>query len=134
MLTFDGPTRETCVVRRARTNTPLQALVLLNDVTYLESGRALAALALAQPGDDNARLRYAFRRVTARLPDEAELSVLRRLLGQQRARFARDREAAVRLISLGVSPVGRDHDAAELAAWSTTAHALLNLDEVIMRR
>ncbi len=134
LLTFDGPTRETCVVRRPRTNTPLQALVLLNDETYLEAARALAALALAQPGDDDARLGYAFRRVVARTPDAEELSILRHLLEQQRVRFQRNRVAAARLIALGASPTGRDLDAAELAAWSTTAHSLFNLDEAMTRR
>jgi hypothetical protein len=134
LLTFDGPTRETCTVQRARTNTPLQALALLNDLTFVEAGRTLAALALAQPGDNDARLRYAFRRVTARLPDEAELIHLRRLLAQQRARFAQDREGAQRLLAVGASPAGRDGDPIEHAAWSTVGHALLNLDEAIVRR
>jgi hypothetical protein len=134
LLTFDGPTRETCTVQRARTNTPLQALALLNDVTFVEAGRALAALALAQSGDDDSRLRYAFRRVTARLPEEAELIHLRRLLAQQRARFAQDRAGAQRLLNIGASSAGRDGDPIEHAAWSTVAHALLNLDETIVRR
>jgi hypothetical protein len=134
LLTFDGPTRETCVVRRARTNTPLQALVLLNDVTYLEAARALAALALAQPGDDQARLRFAFRRVAARGPESEELAVLSRLLAQQRKRFAQDVAAAKNLLSAGASTIGRNLDPAELAAWSTTTHALLNLDETVTRR
>jgi hypothetical protein len=131
LLTFDGPTRETCVVRRPRTNTPLQALVTLNDVTYVEAGRALAALALAQPGEDDARLRFAFRRVIARAPDADELSVLHRLLDQQRTRFAHDVEGAKQFLAIGVSPTGREFDPTQLAAWSVTAHAILNLDETI---
>jgi len=134
LLTFDGPTRETCVVRRARTNTPLQALVLLNDDTYVEAARALAALALAQPGDDNARLRFAFRRVTARSPLDGELSALRRLLEQQRKRIAEDDTTARQLLSVGASPIGRNLNPVELAAWTATTHAILNLDEAVTRR
>jgi hypothetical protein len=134
MLTFDSPTRETCMVRRARTNTPLQALVLLNDVTYVEAGRALAALALAQPGDDVQRLRFAFRRSTSRFPDTKEISLLCHLLAQQRQRFERDPAAAKQLVSQGKSPAGSQTPPAELAAWTVAAHAVLNLDEVITRR
>jgi hypothetical protein len=134
MLTFDGPTRETCVVRRPRTNTPLQALALLNDETYVEAGRALAALALAQPGKDDGRLRFAFRRVTARAPDRDELFALRKLLDQQRSRFTADLDSARKLTRVGASTRGHELDAAELAAWSVTAHALLNLDEAVTRR
>jgi Protein of unknown function (DUF1553)/Protein of unknown function (DUF1549)/Planctomycete cytochrome C len=131
---FDAPTRETCVVQRSRTNTPLQALVLLNDATYVEAGRALAARALAQPGDDAARLRLAFSRATSRPPDEEELGTLRRLLDQQRARFRQNPDAARKLIGTGASPAGRGLEPVELAAWSVTAQALLNLDEVITRQ
>ena len=131
---FDAPTRETCVVRRSRTNTPLQSLVVLNDVTYVEAGCALAALVLAQPGDDDARLRLAFCRVTARPPDEKELALLRRALEQERVLFRQDPEAARRLIAVGASPAGQGLEPAELAAWSATAHSLLNLDEAITRR
>src|SRR5205814_1900718 len=114
--------------------TPLQALVLLNDPTYLEAARALAALTLAQPGDDDARLRYAFRRITARSPESEELSVLRRLLAQQRTRFAQDHEAARHLIAVGASPAGRTLDTTEPAAWCATAHAIFTLDEPVTRR
>jgi len=134
MLTFDGPTRETCVVRRPRTNTPLQALALLNDETYVEAARALATLALAQPGEDDKRLRFAFRRVTSRPPDAGELSILRRLLEQQQSRFAKDADAARRLIFTGASARGREMEPAKLAAWTAAMQALLNLDETITRR
>ncbi|MBL9211018.1 MAG: DUF1553 domain-containing protein [Opitutaceae bacterium] len=134
LLTFDSPTRETCVVNRPRTNTPLQALTLLNDVTFVEAGRALAADVLNQPGDDHSRLQTLFRRVTARRPDDGDHASLLTLLGQQRKRFRTDPAAAVRYIASGESPAGRHLDPVEVAAWSVTAHAVLCLDEAITRR
>jgi hypothetical protein len=134
LLTFDSPTRETCVVNRPRTNTPLQALTLLNDVTFVEAGRALAADVLNQPGDDHSRLQTLFRRVTARRPDDGDHASLLTLLGQQRKRFRADPAAAVRYIASGESPAGRHLDPVEVAAWSVTAHAVLCLDEAITRR
>jgi hypothetical protein len=134
MLTFDGPTREICAVSRPRTNTPLQALALLNDITFVEAARALAARALEQPGKDLARLRDLFRRTTARWPDEGEIAILDHLLRQQRTHFHAKRDAAHALVTEGESPVGRTLDPIELAAWTNLAHALLNLDEVITRR
>jgi hypothetical protein len=134
LLTFDSPTRETCVVNRPRTNTPLQALTLLNDVTFVEAGRALAADVLNQPGDDHSRLQTLFRRVTARRPDDGDHASLLTLLGQQRKGFRADPAAAVRYIASGESPAGRHLDPVEVAAWSVTAHAVLCLDEAITRR
>jgi hypothetical protein len=135
MLTFDGPTRETCVVRRPRTNTPMQALALLNDDTWVEAARALAALVITQGGKNpDDRLRDAFRRVTSRAPDSGELTVLRRLLEQQRSRFTADPGAARKLTRVGTATRGHELDASELAAWTAVAQALLNLDEVITRR
>lgn len=134
LLTFDSPTRETCVVNRPRTNTPLQALTLLNDVTFVEAGRALAADVLKQPGDDNSRLQTLFRRVTARRPDDGDHASLLALLNQQRGRFRADPSAASRYIASGESPAGRELDPVEVAAWSVTAHAVLCLDEAITRR
>ncbi|MDO8541285.1 MAG: DUF1553 domain-containing protein [Opitutaceae bacterium] len=132
---FDGPTRETCVVRRARTNTPLQALLLLNDETYVEAGRGLAAAVLAEnePAGDDV-LRRIFRRVTSRFPEADELTVLRRLHERQRVRFTADRKAAQRLINVGVSPRGRERDPIELAALAVVGQTILNLDEAVMRR
>ncbi|MEQ1860938.1 MAG: DUF1553 domain-containing protein [Chthoniobacteraceae bacterium] len=134
MLTFDSPTRETCAVARARTNTPLQALVLLNDTTYVEAARALAALSLTQPGDDDARLRFAFRRVTGRPANADDLAALRHLLDQQQSRFTGNVEAAKELIGVGASKHGGDLDPGRLAAWTVVTHAMLNLDETITRR
>jgi hypothetical protein len=134
LLTFDGPTRETCVVRRVRTNTPLQALALLNDETYVEAARALAALVLAQSCNDSERLGLAFRRVTGRSPDADELSVLHRLLEQQQSRFVKDLKAARQLIGVGASTRGTGIDPARLAAWTAVVQAILNLDETITRR
>lgn len=132
---LDGPTRETCVVRRPRTNTPLQALLLLNDETFVEAARALATFAAA-PGDASRAQRIAeiFRRATARQPDAKEIAALGNLYGKQRERFAHDREAAERLIAVGESSRGRELDLVELATWTVVAQAILNLDEVVMRR
>ncbi|MDB6076069.1 MAG: Planctomycete cytochrome, partial [Verrucomicrobiaceae bacterium] len=96
LMSFDAPTREKCLVRRARTNTPLQALVLLNDETYAAAARALAVLTLQQPGatSDEARLRGLFQRITSRLPQQAELDLLQGLLNRQRQRFDNDPRAA----------------------------------------
>ncbi|MEZ5429862.1 MAG: DUF1553 domain-containing protein [Verrucomicrobiales bacterium] len=134
MQTFDSPTREKCTLRRARTNTPLQALVLLNDDTYLEAGRALAALVLEEPGDDEQRLRAAFRRVLSRFPTEPELGILRTLLQRQRGGFRADPGSARDLVAVGASPIGRGLDPVDLAAWSLTLHTLFTLDEAITRR
>ncbi|MBI4623990.1 MAG: DUF1553 domain-containing protein [Verrucomicrobia bacterium] len=135
MLTFDSPTRETCAVSRPRTNTPMQALVLLNDETYVEAARALAAVTLANAGPGpGERLSFAFRRATSRAPDRRELQILERLHGQQTVRFEADPEAAKRLVQVGASRVGRERSPIELAVWTAVAQALINLDEAVMRR
>ena len=137
VLVLDGPTRETCVVRRPRTNTPLQSLLLLNDETYVEAARVLAATTLASGrggSAPDATARAMFRRLTARSPEAAETAALRDLYAKQKARFAADRDAARKLIGVGMSPRGRELDPVELATWTVVGQALLNLDEVVMRR
>ncbi len=134
LVTFDAPDREKCVIRRAVTNTPLQALVLMNDPTYLEAARTLAERALREGGKDAAaRLSYAFRRVTARKPAPAELAVLQELLAQQLATYRRDRPAADKLLQIGESTRDPNLDPAEHAAWTMVMSALLNLDEAITK-
>ena len=132
ILTFDGPTRETCTVRRARTNTPLQALLLLNDVTYIEAARGLATRMLrADCKDVTERLRYGFRCTTSRLPNENEAEALKRLYENQLSVFRAAPQSADKLLHVGESPVDPSFEACELAAWTMVANVLLNLDEVV---
>jgi hypothetical protein len=134
MMAFDAANRETCVVRESRTNTPLQALNLMNDVTYVEAARALAQRVLRAGGTTvDARLTYAFRLATARPPRTAELQILRGGFERQLAHFRAHPQAAEKLLAVGESPRPTDVEAAELAAYATVASLILNLDEVITR-
>jgi hypothetical protein len=112
----------------------LQALELLNDVTYVEAARHLAGLMLTEGGNTpEERITYAFRRATARTPVTAELQRLSKGLERYRQVFASDKESAERFIKLGESPLPKGLDPAELAAYTTTAGVILNLDETITR-
>lgn len=134
LATFDAPDRETCTVRRARTNTPLQALVLMNDPTYVEASRKLAERILLEGGTTvEERVSFAFRLTTARKPTLRELAVLRRVLEQQHARFVADPAAAAKLLSVGESPRNEQLPAHELAAWAAVASVILNLDEAVTK-
>jgi hypothetical protein len=134
MTTFDAPDRETCVIRRARTNTPLQALVLLNDPTYVEAARKLAERILHDGGSTTpARLEHAFRLTLARTPRPVEVSVLGEILRAAQQRFAQDPKAPLRLLAVGAAPRDGSLDPAELAAWTSLASVLLNLDETITK-
>jgi hypothetical protein len=132
LATFDAPSREICQVKRSRTNTPLQALELLNDVTYIEAARHLAQLAMAQGGstpDD--RITFAFRRAVGRGPFLSELAVLRKGLERHLAAFQSDRTPASQLIHHGESEVDERVTPSELAAYTAIAGVILNLDETI---
>jgi hypothetical protein len=132
MATFDAPSREICQVRRARTNTPLQALELLNDVTYVEAAARLARLAIAEGGPSpRDRLIFAFRRATARRPLPAELSVILRGLERYLQSFRSDPQSASQWIHQGEVSVPSGIDPTELAAYTATASVILNLDETI---
>ncbi|CAN5306521.1 DUF1553 domain-containing protein [soil metagenome] len=131
MMAFDAPTRETCTVQRDRTNTPLQALVTLNDTQFVEAARALAERVLHQPEAD--RLRFAFRLVTARDPDAGEIDLLGRALADQLAHYTGDPDKATKLLSVGESPRDQSLDAVEHAAWTNVASILLNLDETLTK-
>jgi hypothetical protein len=131
---FDASTREECAAQRARSNTPLAALVLLNDPTFVEAARVLGQRILAEGRKTDAeRLVFAFQQVTPRKPDDTELKVLLKLLEKNRATYMADAKAAGDLLKIGQSPLPKDVNAAELAAWTAVCRALLNLSETITR-
>jgi hypothetical protein len=131
---FDAPDRETCTVRRARTNTPLQALVLMNDPTYVEASRKLAERVMREGGaTEDERIAYAFRVPLARRPTAEEAAVLKRVFADQLAHYRADAGAARRLLAVGESPADATLDPAELAAWATVASVILNLDETVVK-
>jgi hypothetical protein len=135
LATFDAPDREKCTARRALTNTPLQALVLMNDPTYVEAARALAERTLLEGGvDEKSRVAYAFRLATARPASGKEIDVLRKLLRERLAGFRVDTKAATKLVEVGESARNPKFDVAELAAWTTVASVILNLDETITKQ
>ncbi|MHC4402183.1 MAG: PSD1 and planctomycete cytochrome C domain-containing protein [Planctomycetota bacterium] len=134
LLAFDAPSREECTVDRPRSNTPLQALVLLNDPTYVEAARAFAARIVREAGSDEAgRLRFAFREALGRPPNPKEAAILTELYRKHRSEYADDRPAAEALMKVGESPPATDLDPAELAAWTSVARTVLNLHETITR-
>ena len=133
LLAFDAPPRERCTAQRARSNTPLAALALLNDPIFVEAARVLAERALLEgPATDDARLTWLFERVLQRAPRESERVVLLELVAKHRAHFAVHEGEAERLTSIGERPRAAV-DGAELAAWTSAARVLLNLHETITR-
>jgi Protein of unknown function (DUF1553)/Protein of unknown function (DUF1549)/Concanavalin A-like lectin/glucanases superfamily/Planctomycete cytochrome C len=130
---FDATARETCWVRETRTNTPLQALTLLNDVTYVEAARKLAEIVLRECADADHRLALAFRRVTARAPTDAERTVLRRALERQLADYRNEPAAARKVLKVGESAVDPRLDAVEVAAYAGVCRLILNLDEAVTK-
>ena len=134
LATFDAPSRETCTVRRARTNTPLQALVLLNDKQFVESARKLAERMMLEGGATPAeRISYAFRLTTARRPEADEVAVLARVHESQLKLFQANAESAKQLLSYGDSKRNEQLDQAELAAFTMVANVIMNLDESITK-
>jgi len=133
LATFDAPDRETCTVRRSRTNTPLQALVLLNDPTYVEASRVLAEKVISGKTSDNERLEWLYRKVLGRTPTESEKAVLAKVLTKQRERFRTQPDAAKQLLKVGESPSGSLHPPEELAAWTMICSVIFNLDEAVNR-
>ena len=132
MSTFDAPDRETCQVRRARTNTPLQSLVLMNDVQFVEAARKLAERVMREGGDQpTPRLEFAFRTITARFPKEYEQNSLIQLHKGYLDEFQKTPENAEKLLSAGESSRDTNLPPADLAAWTMVCHLLLNLSETV---
>jgi len=134
LMAFDAPSRENCVARRARTNTPLQALVLMNDEQYVEAARQLAKRMLTEGGSQAAeRLSYGFRLTTAREPNAREMSVLAAQLTAQLEHFQANTESAKKLLSIGAVPRDESLDLAEFASYTMIGNLLLNLDETMTK-
>lgn len=133
MLTFDAPDREVCTVRRSRTNTPLQALVMMNHPTFVEASRKFAERLMREAKTVDERIVLAFRMATGRVPKAAEVAILDKVYADQLAIFRKDPAAATKLLGVGESARDEKLDAAELAAWSMVANVVLNLDEAVTR-
>jgi hypothetical protein len=135
MLAFDAPTREECAPDRLRSNIPQQALALLNDPSYVEAARALAARLLREGGaTPEERARWGFREVTGRVACDEEVAILTGIAAKHQAEYAADLPAAQALLKVGQHTGAADLDPAELAGWTSVARALLNLHETITRR
>jgi hypothetical protein len=131
---FDAPTREECTAKRPRSNTPIAALVLLNDPTFIECSRVFAQRIMGWSAKSDAeRISLAFREATSRAPDDTERGVLLKLLEKNRTRYKADTKKADDLVRTGLAPFTKDVDVAELAAWTEVCRAMLNLNETITR-
>ncbi|MFN0077551.1 MAG: PSD1 and planctomycete cytochrome C domain-containing protein [Prosthecobacter sp.] len=133
-MLFDNAARQTCVIKATRTNTPLHALVTLNDITYVEAARALAQrVLLVNRGNEEAALEQAFRLVTCRAPSEQEKALLKSQLGKLRVQQAAARDSALKLLAVGESQRDESIDPVEHAAWLSLCLLLLNLDEAVTK-
>jgi hypothetical protein len=134
MAAFDAPNREVCTIRRDRTNTPLQALVTLNDPVHVEAAQALARQMAQTEGGADDKARRGFRRCLARHPSDAELSRLVSLYEEARERFSQNADVATKMATKPLGPVPEGLNVTDLAAWTVVANVLLNLDEMLMKR
>ncbi len=133
MATFDAPEREFCLVRRSRTNTPLQAFVLLHDPQFIEAARHLAAKMMAAAKDPEGRITHGFRIVTGRTPSDRERTILQRLYAERLAFYKKDTKAAEELLAIGESKTSETLPTTEHAVWTTVARAMMNLSETITK-
>lgn len=133
LLALDAPRREECTAQRSQSNTPLAALVLLNDPSFIEAARCLAMQTLKQRDTDQARVAWMFQTVTSRLPDMQEQLLLQELLSKARADFASQPERVLELLHVGLFEAESSDAPAELAAWTNVARAALNLNETYTR-
>jgi hypothetical protein len=132
--TFDAPNRETCVIRRDRSNTPLQAFVTLNDPVFIEASQALARRLMKEGATDEARLRRAYALCLAREPDATELATLQTLLARSLKDYRADAKLAEQMATQPLGPADKGTDLPALAAWTAVSSVIMNLDEFLMRR
>ena len=133
MATFDAPEREFCLVRRSRTNTPLQAFVMLHDPQFVEASRHLAERMMLASKTTKGRIEHGFRLATSRLPNEKEIAILHRVFKERFELYSKDAEATEALLSIGEFKRNETLSKPEHAAWATVARTLLNLSETIMK-
>jgi len=131
MSTFDAPTREACVVRRARTNTPLQALLTMNEPGFVESSRVFAQRILEQDCGDKDRMKWAFEFALGRAPSTKEVEVLDKALARYTGKFEKDPTSAEKMLKVGLAPRDPQLPAPKLAAWTLVANTLFNTDEFL---
>lgn len=133
MLLFDMPSREMCIVKRTLTNTPLQALALMNEVTYVEAAKKFAERMMTKGGTPAERIAWGFRCATSRVADEAELEILVKGYERRLEHYRKNGKAAADLLDQGESKIAGYLPKSEMAALATVANVILNLDEVINR-
>lgn len=131
MLSFDAPLRDSCVVRRSTTNTPLQALTLENEPAFLEAARSMALRLLNSPGNDQQRMRLAFNIALSRPPRKTEEKVLRKALDLYRQKFEADIPSATRILTVGDTPQAKTLPISEQASWMIICSTLMNTDEFL---
>lgn len=133
-MLFDNSDRQVCSVKETRTNTPLHALITLNDVTYVEAARVLAERVLKNMDSDKSRLEYLFKLATSRIPGKEEIHILENRLDQLRSQYSKSREEVQQLLSIGEYQVATNLDQTDHAAFTVLASLVLNLDETITRQ
>jgi len=134
MAQFDAPNREVCTVRRIRTNTPLQALVTLNDPVYVEAAQTLARKMIAHGHETEERIQYAFRRCLLRDPTDAEILRITQLFQSVFSKYQGQHQLAEQMATVPVGALPQGGNAVEYAAWTVVANVILNLDEMFMKR
>jgi hypothetical protein len=134
MANFDAPSRESCIMQRGLTNSPLQALDLMNDVTYVEAARVFAERMMREGGSSESdRIAFAFRLAIGRIPTDKEKQILSDSLHYARDRFATSPDKAVRYLTIGEHPRDQKLDPKELAAYTSVASLIINLDETVTK-
>ena len=132
--TFDAGNREVCMIRRSRTNTPLQAFVMLNDPVFIETHQAMARRLVTEAKSTPERLSHLFKLCLSREPTAHEAESLTKLHAETLAEYQKDAAAATKMATEPLGPAEKDANIAELAAWTAVANVVMNLDEFLMRR
>ena len=134
MAIFDAPTRDHCTVQRQQTNTPLQALALLNESLFVEASRALAERVMTATPHISEQIALAYRRATGRVLDPQISQKLLELWRQEKSHFEQDPQAAEALLRVGEYPINQDLDSPHMAALTVVTNLILNLDETVTKR